>query len=276
VAQDASIPPGFHGKTSEEGYPMNMLKAENLCADSAIDHAFFGRGGGVSTGIYASLNCGPGSNDVRASVIENREIARGELAPNGTLVTVHQVHSANVVTVTEPWELGQGPQADAMVTDQPEIVLGILTAYCAPVLYADAEAKVIGAAHAGWKGALGGVTDNAIAAMEALGAKRSRIVAAIGPCISQANYEVGPEFRDSFLAADPANDRFFITSDRASHFRFDLEGYVVHRLKTAGIANIEPLSACTYARESDFFSFRRATHRNEPDYGREISAIVLI
>jgi YfiH family protein len=276
VAPDAPLPPGFHAEAPEKAYPFTMLKAENLSTDDAIEHGFFGRGGGVSTGIYASLNCGPGSNDDRAAVLENRELARSTIAPNGTLVTVHQIHSAKVVTVTEPWELGQGPQADAMVTATPNLALGILTADCAPVLFADTEAKVIGAAHAGWKGALGGVTDATITAMEALGARRERIAAAIGPCISQRNYEVGPEFRDTFLAADPAHAQFFIASDRASHFRFDLEGFVVHRLKAAGIANIEPLSACTYAGESEFFSFRRATHRNEPDYGREISAIVLI
>jgi NADH dehydrogenase [ubiquinone] 1 alpha subcomplex assembly factor 7 len=286
VAQDAPVPPVF---TPPIDVPLEdidfdnidfkgltLLKADNLLGDGSIEHGFFGRAGGTSKGIYASLNCGPGSNDDRAIVIKNREAARGELAPNGKLVTVHQIHSPTVVTVDEPWELGEGPQADAMVTSQREIVLGILTADCAPVLFADAEAGVIGAAHAGWKGALGGVTDNTIAAMEALGAKRSRIAAAIGPCISQANYEVGPEFRDTFVNAAPENAQFFIASDRASHFRFDLEGYVVHRLKACGISNIEPLSACTYARESEFFSFRRATHRSEPDYGREISAIVLI
>jgi hypothetical protein len=278
AANDAPVPPAFYPPSylPTEHAMLTMLKAENLLGDYTIEHAFFGRGGGSSTGIYASLNCGPGSNDDRDTVIKNRETARGEIAPNGKLVTVHQIHSPTVVTVDEPWEMGQGPQADAMVTSQREIVLGILTADCAPVLFADAEAGVIGAAHAGWKGALGGVTDNTIAAMEALGAKRSRIAAAIGPCISQANYEVGPEFRDTFVNAAPENAQFFIASDRASHFRFDLEGYVVHRLKACGISNIEPLSACTYARESEFFSFRRATHRSEPDYGREISAIVLI
>jgi YfiH family protein len=254
---------------------MNVLHAKTLSSASGIAHGFFGRQGGVSEGIFASLNCGVGSGDKRDSVIENRNRVAAHLNCDA-LLGVRQIHSPTVTTVTKPWELGLGPLGDAMVTATPKLALGILTADCAPILFADAEAKVIGAAHAGWKGAVGGVVDSTIAAMENLGAKRSRISAAVGPCISQRNYEVGPEFRDTFLAAEPANDRFFITSDRASHFRFDLEGYVVHRLKTAGIANIEPLSACTYARESDFFSFRRATHRNEPDYGREISAIVLI
>jgi hypothetical protein len=191
------------------------------------------------------------------------------------LLTLYQIHSANTVTVTAPWNLGEGPQADAMVTRKRNIALGILTADCAPVLLADTEAGVIGAAHAGWKGALGGVTDSSIAAMEALGAKRNRIAAAIGPCISQANYEVGFEFRDRFVAADSRNIRYFAASDRADHFRFDLEGYVEMRLDEAGVASIARCSACTYVHEGDFFSFRRATHRSETDYGRQVSAIVL-
>jgi hypothetical protein len=162
-----------------------------------------------------------------------------------------------------------------MVTTMPGIALGILTADCAPVLFADAQARVIGAAHAGWKGALGGVLEATLAAMEALGAQRARIAAAIGPCIAQASYEVGPEFRAQFVAADAANARFFVPSDRAGHHRFDLEGFVADRLARAGVDKIEALAACTYGRAADFFSFRRATHRNEPDYGREISAIVL-
>jgi NADH dehydrogenase [ubiquinone] 1 alpha subcomplex assembly factor 7 len=281
VSGGASPPPGFINAESssstevaEQG--MFLLQAENLLAIAEIEHGFFGRRGGVSDGVYKSLNCGPGSGDDRAKVIENRATAVGFVAPNAKLVTVHQIHSATCVTVTEAWELGEGPQADAMVTDQREIALGILTADCAPVLFADAEANVIGAAHAGWKGALGGVTDSTIAAMEKLGTKRSRIIAAVGPCISQANYEVGPEFRKTFLYDDSANARFFIASDKPDHFRFDLEGYVVHRLESAGIGSIEPLSTCTYAGETEFFSFRRTTHRGEADYGREISLIVLI
>jgi NADH dehydrogenase [ubiquinone] 1 alpha subcomplex assembly factor 7 len=276
------LPPAFTADDAGDTLPepeydgLVLLRAENLATDPDIEAGFFGRGGGVSEGIYASLNCGPGSRDGRDAVLENRGRALGEIAPNAQLVTVHQIHSAKVVTVTEPWKLGEGPQADAMVTDQREIALGILTADCAPVLFADSHAKVIGAAHAGWKGALGGVTDETIRAMEALGAKRSRIAAAIGPCISQANYEVGPEFYDAFRMNDPENARFFTGSDKPDHYRFDLEGYVAARLKRAGIASIEPLSACTYARESEFFSYRRATHRGEPDYGREISLIVLI
>jgi len=234
---------------------MLMLRAKNLPAA----HGFFGRSGGVSEGIFASLNCGPGSGDARGAVMENRRRV-GE-AVGGKLLTLYQIHSAAAVTVTEAWE--QGPQADAMATDRPGLALGVLTADCAPVLFADGEAGVIGAAHAGWKGALGGVTDAAIAAMERLGAKRARIAAAIGPCISQANYETGPEFRERFDA------RFFAGR------HFDLEGYVAERLAAAGIENVARLAACTYAREDDFFSYRRATHRGETDYGRQVSAIVL-
>jgi hypothetical protein len=239
-----------------------------------IAHGFFGRTGGVSTGIYESLNCGPGSGDDRAHVIENRRRVAARLdTPH--LLTLSQVHSPKVVMVTEPWPLGTGTEADAMVTDRTGIALGILTADCAPVLFADAQAGVIGAAHAGWKGALGGVLEATLDAMEALGAQRMRIAAAIGPCISQANYEVGPEFLTRFAAADSAHTRFFVPSDRTEHHRFDLEGFVADRLVRAGVDKIEALRACTYGRAADFFSFRRTTHNRETDYGREISAIVL-
>jgi YfiH family protein len=251
---------------------MNVLRAKTL---QTVSHGFFGRRGGVSSGIFTSLNCGPGSGDERANVIENRKRVAERLAPGATLLTLYQIHSGNAVTVTMPWNIGESPHADAMVTNLPGIALGILTADCTPVLFADPQAKVIGAAHAGWKGALGGVTDSTIAAMEALGAKRNRIAAAIGPCISQTNYEVGSDFRGRFLESDPAFVRFFVPSDRPEHFRFDLEGFVAQRLDAAGLASIERLSTCTYAAEDDFFSFRRATHRGEKDYGRQVSAIVL-
>lgn len=254
---------------------MLRLKARNL-DEKRIVHGFFGRTGGVSTGIYASLNCGPGSRDERAHVLENRGRAADHLSgAKAPLLTLYQVHSAKVVIVTEPWELGQGPQADAMATNLPDIALGILTADCGPVLLADAEAGVIGAAHAGWQGAFAGVTDTVIRAMEQLGARRERIAAAIGPCISHANYEVGPEFVTRFTAADEANARWFVPSDRPEHFRFDLPGYVAHRLARAGIASVERMDRCTYADEAAFFSFRRATHRGEEDYGRQLSAILL-
>jgi hypothetical protein len=250
---------------------MLILKSDSLAAPT-ISHGFFGRTGGVSSGIYASLNCGPGSNDDATHVEENRRRVRAALRTD-TLNTLYQIHSPTAVTVTAPWQTP--PQADAMVTKTPGIALGILSADCAPVLFADAEAGVIGTAHAGWKGALAGVTDSALAAMEALGARRTRIAAAIGPCISQANYEVGEEFRARFVAADKSNAQFFGKADRPLHHQFDLEAYVAFRLSSAGLANVSRLSACTYAREADFFSFRRATHRGEADYGREISAIVL-
>ncbi len=252
---------------------MLILRSRNL-SHPRLAHGFFGRQGGVSEGIYASLNCGPGSGDERAKVIENRRRAM-EAFGGAPLVTLYQIHSAKVVPVTAPWEIGEQPQADAMVTNVPGIALGILTADCAPVLLADAEAGVIGAAHAGWKGALYGVIDVAVSAMEKLGASRTRIAATIGPCISQANYEVDADFRAEFLRDDPANARFFVPNDRAGHFRFDLESYAAFRLDDAGIADVETLSACTYARKDDFYSFRRATHRNEKDYGRELSAIML-
>jgi YfiH family protein len=256
------------------GSAMLRLTADNL-ASPHLAHGFFGRADGVSQGIFASLNCGPGSGDVRADVIENRHRAAEALSPGANLLTLYQIHSGDAVAVTEPWNIGEGPQADAMVTNVPGVALGILTADCAPVLFADAEAGVIGAAHAGWKGALFGVIDSAIVAMERLGARRDRIAAAIGPCISQAKYEVGAEFRERFLEAASGNARWFVPSDRAEHFRCDLEGYVTARLQAASLAQVERVSACTYAREDDFFSFRRATHRGEKDYGRQVSAIVL-
>jgi len=251
---------------------MSVLRAKNL---QTVSHGFFGRRGGVSDGIFTSLNCGPGSDDKRANVVENHRRVTDALLPGTPLLTLYQIHSGNAVTVTTPWNIGEGPQADAMVTNLPNITLGILTADCAPVLFADPEAKVIGAAHAGWKGAISGVTDSTIAAMEALGAKRNRIAAAIGPCISQANYEVGPEFRGRFLESDSTFARFFVPGDKSDHFRFDLDGFVAQRLDAAAIASVERLSTCTYAAEDDFFSFRRATHRGEKDYGRQVSAIVL-
>ncbi|MBU6297195.1 MAG: peptidoglycan editing factor PgeF [Alphaproteobacteria bacterium] len=253
---------------------MFVLRAETLSLPRIV-HGFFGRQGGVSDGIYASLNCGPGSDDDRAKVIENRRRVMAALGANLQLATLYQIHSAEVVPVTAAWNIGEAPQADAMVTNVPGIALGVLTADCAPVLFADARACVIGAAHAGWKGAQGGIIEATVEAMEKLGAVRGRIAAAIGPCISQASYEVDDEFRRGFLRADSANARFFVPNSREGYFRFDLEGYVAFRLDDAGVANVEPLGACTYARADNFYSFRRATHAGEKDYGREISAIAL-
>jgi YfiH family protein len=254
---------------------MLILKASVL-ASPHVEHGFFGRRGGVSSGVYESLNCGPGSSDDRERVLENRRRATAALSPDARLVTLYQVHSAQAVRVAAPWDIPDNPKADAMVTDKAGVALGILTADCAPILLADTGAHVIGAAHAGWNGALAGVVESVVTAMEALGAKRERIAAGIGPCISQAAYEVGPEFQPRFTAADPANARFFTAAKRERHWQFDLSGYVAQRLRQAGVDKIEALAPCTYEREADFFSYRRTTHRKEPDYGRQISAIALI
>ena len=255
---------------------MKRLIAQSLDAPG-IAHGFFGCEGGVSGGLYASLNCGPGSSDDPAAVAENRRLVAAALAPDAKLLSLSQVHSAIVHVLPPDWD--QRPEGDAMVTATPGLALGILTADCAPVLLADSHAKVIGAAHAGWKGALGkdgrGVLEATLDAMEKLGAARARIHAAIGPCISQSNYEVGWDFRDRFLELGLKHRRFFTPSDREGHYRFDLAGYVSHRLTNAGVGAVEPLGICTYPPENGFFSFRRTTHKGEPDYGRQISAIVL-
>ncbi|WP_417592911.1 peptidoglycan editing factor PgeF [Parasphingorhabdus sp.] len=237
-------------------------------------HGFLGRAGGVSKGVYAGLNVGLGSDDDREAIMENRRLAVEGLMPGGELVTVHQVHSADVVTVTGPLPLDQRPHADAMVTDQPNLLLGILTADCVPVLFHDSQAHVIGAAHAGWKGALAGVTDNVLTAMEALGSDRANIACAIGPCIAQASYEVDAAFRTRFIEADPDNDRFFVAG-KPEHFQFDIEDYVAARLQKAGIAKIDKTDLDTYAGEDRYFSYRRSCHRNEPGYGRQISLLGL-
>jgi hypothetical protein len=309
---------------------MLSLKAKNL---PAAAHGFFGREGGVSEGLFASLNCGPGSGDDLAAVATNRERVRESLAA-AHLVTPYQMHSPDAVIVNAPWDMGKGPQADAMASATPGIALGILTADCTPVLLADAEAGVIGAAHAGWKGALGGVIESVVVAMESLGARRGRIAAAVGPCIHAGSYEVGSEFRARFMKAAAANEHFFrgrppigflelarhpfglrpVTTDDikdnplflegllhrderqqrpvyritkkgmkrllelkrlTGHWSFDLEGYVVHRLRQAKIKDISRIFRDTYSHEADYFSFRRATHRGENAYGRQISAIVL-
>lgn len=241
-----------------------------------VGHGFFTRQGGTSEGLYASLNCGPGSDDAPDRVAENRRRAVAALdLPGDTLLTLYQIHSAETVTVTAPWPSGDRPRADAIVTDRTGLVLGILTADCAPVLLADAEAGVIGAAHAGWKGALGGVVASTVAAMETLGARRDRIAAAVGPCISQASYEVGADFRAPFHDQDPANDRFFAAGSRDGHLQFDLQGYVHKRLHDAGIATADVLDEDTRDQEDLFFSYRRACLRGEADYGRQLSAICL-
>jgi YfiH family protein len=248
---------------------VEVIRASAL---GAVAHGFLGRVGGVSAGIHAGLNVGLGSDDDRAAVAENRRRAVEAVLPGAALVTVHQVHSAEAVTAVEPWPDESRPRADAIVTDRPGLLLGVLTADCAPVLLVDSQARVVGAAHAGWKGALGGVTDAALAAMEALGAQRVRIAAAVGPCIAQASYEVDAAFEANFVAAEPLNARFF-RSGRAGHAWFDLAGYVVARLKVAGIGSVEALGLDTYADDRRFFSYRRATHKGEPGYGRQIALI---
>ncbi len=239
-----------------------------------LPHGFLGRRGGVSVGDLAGLNVGSGSNDDRAAIAENKARAVAAILPGADLATVHQIHSAEAVVVKRAWPTDERPRADAMVTDKPGILIGILTADCAPVLFADKGAGVIGAAHAGWRGALAGVTDATIAAMERLGARRSNIHAAVGPCIALASYEVDEAFRARFVADNPSNARFF-AGDGGGKPRFDLEAYVVHRLLAAAIGEVEAVHLDTYANADRLYSYRRATHRGEPDYGRQLSAIAL-
>lgn len=255
---------------------MTPLLSSALSGTKGVAHGFFDRQGGVSTGIYASLNCGYGSNDDPASVRENRSRVAQVLGTDvDRLLTVYQVHSAEAVHVTAPWERGDAPKADAMATKVPGIALGVLAADCAPVLLVDPEARVVGAAHAGWKGALGGVVESVVALMETLGAKRSRIRAAVGPCIHQPAYEVGPEFRERFVQHLADNVRYFASSSRPGHWQFDLPSYVTARAAALGLDAVDRLQACTYANPERYFSFRRTTHRSEPDYGRNLSAIMI-
>lgn len=249
---------------------------EVICAEAldGVAHGFFGRRGGVSTGIVAGLNTGFGAGDDPAAVAENRARATAAVLAGARLVTAYQVHSSDCVTVREPWAEDARPRADALVTDCPGVLLGIVTADCAPVLFADRAAGVVGAAHAGWKGAIAGVTDRTIAAMEALGARAWSITAAIGPCIAQASYEVDDDFRIRFIAQESASERCFAPG-RAGHWQFDLVAYLARRLKTAGVGRIQSLGLDTYPAADRFFSFRRATHRGEPDYGRQLSLIGL-
>jgi YfiH family protein len=236
-------------------------------------HGFFTRKGGASSGIFAGLNCGTGSSDQTEAVAINRaRVAEAMGVGPEALVTVHQVHSARALAVTGP--LSIRPEADALVTATPGVLLAVLTADCQPVLFADAEAGVIGAAHAGWRGAVDGVLEATVAAMEGLGAKRSRISAVIGPTISQAAYEVGPEFLDRFRAEDEGNTRFF-GNGQGDRLLFDLPGYGLHRLRQAGVGHAEWTGHCTYRDPARFYSFRRTTHAGEADYGRLIATIRL-
>ena len=248
-----------------------------ILADSlaGVRHGFFTREGGVSEGIYAGLNCGLGSADAREAVMENRRRLSAHFGrPPKALLNAYQVHSADVAVVTEPWAPGKGPRLDALVTDRPGLVLAVATADCGPVLFADAKARVIGGAHAGWKGAFTGVLEHTVAAMEGLGANRADIRAVLGPTISRAAYEGGPGFRARCVDAEPGNARFFAPSAKDDHHMFDLPSYIGARLEALGVA-FEDLDLCTYGDEARFFSYRRATHRSEDDYGRLFAAITL-
>lgn len=252
-----------------------MLTSPNL-TDDRLAHAFFTREGGVSDGVYSGLNCGPGSGDDAARVNENRRRAMAMIGLDaGALRTVHQIHSADVIVIDDYAPPAARPKADAMVTRLPGIALGILTADCVPLLFADVESGVIGAAHSGWKGTLNGIGAKVVEAMVELGATRGRIEVAIGPAIAQRSYEVGPEFPAPFLAVDPAAGRFFIPSERAGHFMFDLSGFVRASLENLKIGGISHLAYDTCTEERLFYSYRRMTKRGEADYGRQLSAIAL-
>ncbi|MER2607191.1 MAG: peptidoglycan editing factor PgeF [Siculibacillus sp.] len=253
-----------------------MIVSPLLSALPGVAHGFFTREGGVSDGLYASLNIGLGSADARERVIENRRrVATALGVAADALALPYQVHSPDVAVVEEPWRPGEGPRVDAVVTARPGVAIGVATADCGPILFADAEAGVVGAAHAGWQGAFKGVIEATVAAMERLGAERGRTVAVLGPTISAAAYEVGPEFVARFVERDAGWARFFGPSSRAGHAMFDLPAFVGLRLEEAGIGRRGDLGLCTYADEARFFSYRRTTHRGEPDYGRLVSAIAV-
>jgi YfiH family protein len=257
-------------------HPTGMIQASSLAALAGIRHGFFTRTGGISEGIYASLNGGIGSRDAPAKVAENRARMAAALAVRpDRLLTAYQTHSADVVTAELPWRPDMRPRADAIVTRARGLAIGVTTADCGPVLFADPQAGVIGAAHAGWRGAFHGVLEATIDALERCGADRSRVVVGLGPMIRQPNYEVGPEFVARFKAADGANERFFAASARPDHALFDLAGYIAARLRRCGIDRIEDTGRCTYAQPLEFFSYRGSTHRGEPDYGRHVNGIAL-
>jgi YfiH family protein len=253
-----------------------MLQAKSLAKLPGIRHGFFTRAGGVSEGLYESLNGGVGSEDSPAHVAENRaRMARHLGVPPEHFLTCYQIHSPEVVVAETPWAVAERPRADAIVTRVPHLAIGVSTADCGPVLMADPQARVIGAAHAGWRGALTGVIERTLSTMEKFGAKRSRIVAAAGPMIRQPNYEVGQDLMDRFVAVEPNTVRFFKPATRPGHAMFDLPGYVVSRLRRAGVEAIEDVGLCTYADPAQFYSYRRSTHRGESDYGRHVNAIAL-
>lgn len=255
---------------------LSPLEADSLSILPGVRHGFFTRQGGISRGLYASLNCGAGSRDDAVAVIENRSrVAKHLGSYSDDVQTVYQTHSATALVVDQLRDRLDLPKGDAVVTRTRGLAVGVLTADCAPVLFADADAGVVGAAHAGWRGALGGILEATVAAMEGLGAERARMIAALGPAIGARSYEVGPEFVAAFEEASADNARFFTIPKGRKTPHFDLAGYVMHRLEGLGLRRAERQSPCTYENESMFFSFRRATHRNEPDYGRQISAIVV-
>lgn len=248
-----------------------MAEALHSALLGGVPHGFMTRRGGVSTGAVAGLQCGFGAGDDEADVAENRRLATEAVLPGAALVTPYQVHSPDAVVVTEPWTWEDRPKADAVVTDRPGLLLGIVTADCAPVLLADRDAGVVAAAHAGWRGAHGGVIEATVEAMVSLGAERDSILASIGPCIAQPSYEVDDGFRDQFTDDDA---RFF-AAGRAGHWQFDLEAYVGKQLALAGVEHVDPLGRDTYREEVSFYSFRRATHRSEANYGRQLSLIAI-
>jgi YfiH family protein len=254
---------------------LQPILASSLMLDG-INHAFFTRQGGASNGIYASLNGGQGSHDDPAAVAVNRERMAGFMGvPTGHLLSCWQIHSADVVTVTTPWTRDQRPKADGMVTNRSGLCLAIATADCGPVLFADQEAQVIGACHSGWKGALTGILEATLDGMEALGAKRARIHAVLGPTISARAYEVGPEFMARFIGTNPAFAAFFTPSPKEGHHMFDLPAFIGHRLQQAEVGSFTNLDRCTYGEPELFYSYRRTTHHNEPDYGRLMATIAL-
>jgi polyphenol oxidase len=255
---------------------LEPYQADNLAMLPGVRHGFFTRQGGLSTGLYKTLNCGAGSKDDRVTVRENRSRVAEHLgSSHGDVQTIFQVHSADVVAVDTVVDRDSLPKADALVTATRGLAIGVLTADCCPVLFADSEARVVGAAHAGWKGALGGVLEATVAAMENLGATRARITAAYGPTISQPSYEVGQEFLDTFAGQDPAFSRFFKSGGKTGKQQFDLPAFVDFRLRASSLTRVEACAPCTYRNESLFYSYRRSVHRSEADYGRQISAIVV-
>jgi YfiH family protein len=251
-----------------------LVQAPILAEIDGVAHGFFTRLGGVSEGIYASLNCGLGSRDAPDCVAENRARAARILGAD-KLIGVYQKHSNTAAVANKPWADSKAPEADAIVTSKPGLAICVLTADCAPLLLCDPEARVIGAAHAGWRGALSGIVEATVEAMTSLGAEPGRIVAAIGPAISQGAYEVGHDFRNQFLAEDTVSEAFFVMDEGSEEPHFDLPGYVAERLARSGVAETHDLGLCTYYDETRLFSYRRSQHHGEGDYGRQISAIVL-